>query len=166
VGLTGEFGDEFEVGVVVKHDEVSRLGNCGNERIDERERSVLTSLGEQLLELDGAKVIAIGDGNRFERGQAADDRPVVVNAPSAEPELEHDGSAHSYSALGDEWGERRGDHRFRQAGKDAGVGEIRGSGHLLVSAPGDVGCSEVETIWVAEQSNEFESSLGVDYLEH
>ena len=78
VGLAGEPRKEFEVGVVVKHREISGRRNRGDETIDERERSMLTSFGEQLLELQGVSVVPVDDRNRLEGVQPADERVMVA----------------------------------------------------------------------------------------
>lgn len=72
MGLTGEFGDEFEVGVVVQHSEASGLRHRGDERIDERQGTMLTLFGEQLLEFECSSISVTGtDSNAAKRFMSA-----------------------------------------------------------------------------------------------
>lgn len=125
---------------------------------------MLTTLGEHLLELDGASMIGIVDWNRFERAEPPHDCLVVLEAACAEPEFEHDGPAYGDSALGDEGGGNSGGGWFREARKDACVGEIPGSRQLLLPAPSVIDRVEIESAWFAQQRDEFEATLGVDDL--
>ena len=90
---------------------------------------------------------------------------MIGEAACAEAELEHHGRTEGDASLGDQWSNRCCDDRLGESSEDAGVGELCGTRHLVVAAPGVFSCIEVESILVAEQRDEFEASFGVDDLE-
>ena len=165
LALTCHGSDRFEVGVVVQHREISRLRDRSDERVDERERAVLASFGQELLDLERPLQITIGRRRGLVGVQPDHDRVVVGSAACAVAELEDDRGAEGHLARGDERCERAGDRRLRGAGEGARVGKERGAPHLVVPAPSSLGGVEVEPTFLAEEREEFEATLGVDHFD-
>jgi len=165
VGLARDFGDEFELGVIVEHGEAAGLGDGGDEGVDEREGPVPAAGGEGRLSLEGPPVVGVGRGHRRERQEAVDQHPVVGRAPGGVAETEDHRCAHGNVSVGGEGGEHGGHLRLDQASEHAGVSEVAGAHGLLVGSPRLLHTIEVEAALLAEQRHEFQPALGLHDLE-
>ena len=125
---------------------------------------MLATGGESRLDLKDAPVVSVGRWHGREGGQALGQGLVVVGVPSRVAELERHRGAQAHQPCRGQRRERRNHRRLRQASEDARVGEIAGPRHLPVGAPSRLRGVEVEPPLLAQDCDEFKSTLGVHDL--
>ena len=62
--LPRDLGDDLEIRVIVKHDQIAGLGDRGNEAVNERNSPMLAPRREGSLDLQSPTVIGVGDQDR------------------------------------------------------------------------------------------------------
>ncbi len=106
--LAGHRGDEVEVPVVVENREAGQLGGRRDQQVGYRRRAVVSAIGEQLLDLDGAvldgwRQVLNGHGGQWWSPQT---RPQLISGTGAEPDLQPGDGAHTHDAPFDPLGPR------------------------------------------------------------
>lgn len=87
--LAGRIRDESEVLVEVQHDETRQLGGCCDEQVGNSGSSVVSTIGQQLLDLDravldGWREVLHGHGGQ---GRPSQTCAQFVAGPGAVPDL-------------------------------------------------------------------------------
>jgi hypothetical protein len=145
----------------MKHDKVTSLGNRGDKTIDERDGSMLASGRKCALYLNSPSMIGVSHSYRRKGCEAVRKLAVVGRGPGRVTEFKGHGWAHGDLSLCCQGCECRGDSGFRQTSEHARVRQIPRPRHLRAVTPSLVCRIEVEASVLAEERDEFESTLGV-----
>lgn len=79
--LTGDPGDQLEVTVVVKNGQLPSLSGGSDERINQRECSMLASRGEGSLNVERTLMVGVSDRHRREGRKPLAELSVIRGVP-------------------------------------------------------------------------------------
>lgn len=79
--LTGDPGDQLEVTVVVKNGQLPSLSGGSDERINQRECSMLASRGEGSLNVERTLMVGVSDRHRRESRKPLAELSVIRGVP-------------------------------------------------------------------------------------